>query len=194
MIAIPVRTSISYQSTRKCGRTIVASIPHPRHFSVTVLRPATRPQNYRLFSSTPIAKMPSSKGEPDNPKLREQVKEEVKAMSKGGGPGSWSAWKAGELARRYEAKGGGYKDTGANKNKAQKGAPEPKDPKDKKENAAEKNKREKEEREAKEKDSEKKEDKKEEKKDDSKAEKKEEPKKEESKKETAKSSGKGKKK
>lgn len=70
--------------------------------------------------------MPSSKGEPDNPQLREKVKEEVKAMSKGGGPGSWSAWKAGELARRYEAKGGGYKDTGENKNKAQPGAPEKK--------------------------------------------------------------------
>jgi len=94
--------------------------------------------------------MPSSKGEPDNPELREKVKEEVKAMSKGGGPGSWSAWKAGELARQYEAKGGGYIDKGEHKNKSQKGAPEPKDPKDKKENAAEKKKREKEEKEAKE--------------------------------------------
>jgi hypothetical protein len=46
--------------------------------------------------------------------------------SKGGGAGSWSAWKAGELARRYEAQGGDYKDTGDNKNKAQKGEPEKK--------------------------------------------------------------------
>lgn len=45
----------------------------------------------------------------------------------GGGKGSWSAWKAGELARRYEAEGGDYKDTGDNKNKAQKGAPEKKE-------------------------------------------------------------------
>ena len=96
--------------------------------------------------------MPSSKGEPDKPELREKIKEEVKQMSKGGGPGSWSAWKAGELARRYEAQGGGYKDKGDHKNKSQAGAPEPKDPKDKKENAAEKKKREKEEREQKEKD------------------------------------------
>lgn len=44
----------------------------------------------------------------------------------GGGKGSWSAWKAGELARRYEAEGGDYKDTGDNKNKAQKGEPEKK--------------------------------------------------------------------
>lgn len=70
--------------------------------------------------------MPSSKGEPDNPELREKVKKEVKAMSKGGGPGSWSAWKAGELARRYEAQGGGYVDKGDHKNKSQKGPPEPK--------------------------------------------------------------------
>ena len=44
----------------------------------------------------------------------------------GGGKGSWSAWKAGELARRYEAEGGDYKDTGDNKNKAKKGEPEKK--------------------------------------------------------------------
>ena len=45
----------------------------------------------------------------------------------GGGKGSWSAWKAGELARRYEAAGGDYEDTGENKNKAQKGPPEKKE-------------------------------------------------------------------
>lgn len=44
----------------------------------------------------------------------------------GGGAGKWSAWKAGEMARRYEAQGGDYKDTGDNKNKAQKGEPEKK--------------------------------------------------------------------
>jgi len=46
--------------------------------------------------------MPSSKGEPTDPQLREEVREEVKAEEKGGGKGSWSAWKAGEMARRYE--------------------------------------------------------------------------------------------
>lgn len=49
--------------------------------------------------------------------------------SLGGGAGGWSAWKAGELSRRYEAAGGDYKDTGDNKNKAQKGTPEKKDSK-----------------------------------------------------------------
>ena len=44
----------------------------------------------------------------------------------GGGKGKWSAWKAGEMARRYEAQGGDYKDTGDNKNKVKKGEPEKK--------------------------------------------------------------------
>ncbi|KAK5134445.1 hypothetical protein LTR08_006492 [Meristemomyces frigidus] len=67
--------------------------------------------------------MPSSKGEPTDPELREKIKEEVKSEEKGGGAGSWSAWKAGEMARRYEAQGGGYKDTPGSKNKALKGPP-----------------------------------------------------------------------
>jgi len=71
--------------------------------------------------------MPSSKGEPTDPQLREEVKEEVKAEEKGGGKGSWSAWKAGEMARRYEDRGGDYEDTPGSKNKAQKGPPEEKD-------------------------------------------------------------------
>lgn len=71
-------------------------------------------------------RMPSSKGEPTDPQLREEVKEEVKAEQKGGGPGKWSAWKSGEMARRYEDRGGDYIDNGENKNKAQKGAPEKK--------------------------------------------------------------------
>ncbi|EPQ31142.1 uncharacterized protein PFL1_01331 [Pseudozyma flocculosa PF-1] len=70
--------------------------------------------------------MPSSKGKPTDPKLREQVKEEVKNMEKGGGKGQWSAWKASEMSKRYEAKGGGYEDQGDNPNEASKGAPKPK--------------------------------------------------------------------
>jgi hypothetical protein len=39
--------------------------------------------------------MPSSKGKPTDPKLREKVKEEVKQETNkdGGGKGQWSAWK-----------------------------------------------------------------------------------------------------
>lgn len=40
-------------------------------------------------------KMPSSKGKPTDPKLREKVKEDVKQETNkdGGGKGQWSAWK-----------------------------------------------------------------------------------------------------
>ena len=74
--------------------------------------------------------MVSSKGEPDNPELREEVKEEVMNLEKGGGKGNWSAWKATELAKRYEARGGGYKEKADSKNKPKKGAPERKDDND----------------------------------------------------------------
>jgi len=42
------------------------------------------------------------------PGLRKRIVAEVKASSKGGKPGQWSARKAQEVARRYEAAGGGY--------------------------------------------------------------------------------------
>lgn len=45
----------------------------------------------------------------------------------GGGKGSWSAWKAGEMARRYEERGGDYEDEAGSKNKAKKGPPEKKE-------------------------------------------------------------------
>jgi hypothetical protein len=122
-------------------------------------------QRQRFGTSHTETTMPSSKGRPTDPELREEVKEEVKKGSKGmllepwtlpvhssvrpegpsragnkrlsgrlllttvslgGGTGSWSAWKASEMARRYEARGGDYEDTGENKNKAQKGPPEKK--------------------------------------------------------------------
>ena len=40
--------------------------------------------------------------------LRKRMFESIKASSKGGKPGQWSARKAQMLAKRYKAKGGGY--------------------------------------------------------------------------------------
>ncbi|PWN31857.1 uncharacterized protein FA14DRAFT_151368 [Meira miltonrushii] len=71
--------------------------------------------------------MPSSKGKPTDPKKREEAKKEVLQMEKGGGKGQWSAWKAAEMAKVYEAKGGDYENTGDNPNKAEKGDPKPKE-------------------------------------------------------------------
>jgi hypothetical protein len=44
------------------------------------------------------------------PGMRKAIFESVKAGSKGGDPGQWSARKAQLVAVKYKAKGGGYKD------------------------------------------------------------------------------------
>lgn len=44
------------------------------------------------------------------PGMRAKLFKEIKAGSKGGDPGEWSARKAQILAKRYKEAGGGYKD------------------------------------------------------------------------------------
>ena len=43
------------------------------------------------------------------PTMRKRLFNRIKAGSKGGAPGQWSARKAQMLAKRYKAAGGGYK-------------------------------------------------------------------------------------
>ena len=43
------------------------------------------------------------------PTMRKRIFEKIKAGSKGGKPGQWSARKAQLLASEYKKKGGGYK-------------------------------------------------------------------------------------
>ena len=43
------------------------------------------------------------------PTMRNRLFNQIKAGSKGGKPGQWSARKAQMLAKRYKEKGGGYK-------------------------------------------------------------------------------------
>lgn len=43
------------------------------------------------------------------PTMRKRMFQSIKAGSKGGRPGQWSARKAQLLARRYKAAGGGYR-------------------------------------------------------------------------------------
>lgn len=60
----------------------------------------------------PAAKKKStvnSAGNYTKPGLRKALFERIKAGSKGGKPGQWSARKAQMLAKQYKAKGGGYK-------------------------------------------------------------------------------------
>ena len=44
------------------------------------------------------------------PALRKRIFNQVKAGSKGGKPGQWSARKAQMVAQKYKAQGGGYKE------------------------------------------------------------------------------------
>lgn len=43
------------------------------------------------------------------PTMRKNLFKKIKAGSKGGRPGQWSARKAQMLAKQYKAKGGGYR-------------------------------------------------------------------------------------
>jgi hypothetical protein len=43
------------------------------------------------------------------PTMRKALFNKIKASSKGGDPGEWSARKAQLLAKEYKSKGGGYK-------------------------------------------------------------------------------------
>ena len=43
------------------------------------------------------------------PTMRKNIFNQIKAGGKGGKPGQWSARKAQMLAKKYKAKGGGYK-------------------------------------------------------------------------------------
>lgn len=48
-------------------------------------------------------------GNYSKPTMRKNLFNKIKAGTKGGDPGEWSARKAQLLAREYKAKGGGYK-------------------------------------------------------------------------------------
>lgn len=90
--------------------------------------------------------MPSSKGRPTDPELREELKEEIKQEpnKSGGGQGQWSAWKvwtyllmyrqhlgcywyctkASKLAKEYEKQGGDYENEAGSKNEPKPGEPQ----------------------------------------------------------------------
>lgn len=51
----------------------------------------------------------NSAGNYTKPTMRKALFEKIKAGTKGGDPGEWSARKAQLLAKQYKEKGGGYK-------------------------------------------------------------------------------------
>ncbi|KAI1608574.1 hypothetical protein EDD37DRAFT_653815 [Exophiala viscosa] len=64
--------------------------------------------------------MPSKDKKYTDPKLREDVKEEIQQGDKGGAPGQWSARKAQMMAKEYKARGGDYTTPKEDKDESQK--------------------------------------------------------------------------
>jgi len=62
-----------------------------------------------MAAKKPVSKV-NEAGNYTKPALRKTIFNQIKAGSKGGGPGQWSARKAQMLAKEYKAKGGGYRD------------------------------------------------------------------------------------
>ncbi|KAK4442645.1 hypothetical protein QBC34DRAFT_479886 [Podospora aff. communis PSN243] len=83
--------------------------------------------------------MPSSKGKPTDPELREELKQEIQQEpnKSGDGKGQWSAWKGMKLAKEYEKHGGGYENEPGSKNEPKAGAPQAKSERKKQEEAEE---------------------------------------------------------
>ena len=69
-----------------------------------VKKKASKPRRLSKGGSTGNAA-----GNYTKPGLRKSIFNRVKAGTKGGAPGQWSARKAQMVAKQYKAKGGGYK-------------------------------------------------------------------------------------
>jgi hypothetical protein len=72
---------------------------------------ASQDHNYgkRLMAAKKRSRV-NEAGNYTKPALRKRLFEKIKAGSKGGKAGQWSARKAQMLAREYKAAGGGYRD------------------------------------------------------------------------------------
>lgn len=71
-------------------------------------RPTKRPDKKSSAKAATSARSTSAAGRYSKPALREAVKKQVKAGSRGGKPGQWSARKAQRVATEYKKRGGGY--------------------------------------------------------------------------------------
>lgn len=67
------------------------------------------PNKVTLFSKGGESKV-NEAGNYTKPGMRKRLFEQIKAGSKGGAPGQWSARKAQMLAMQYKKSGGGYRD------------------------------------------------------------------------------------
>lgn len=67
------------------------------------------PNKVKLFAEGGESKV-NEAGNYTKPGMRKRLFEQIKAGSKGGSPGQWSARKAQMLAMQYKKSGGGYRD------------------------------------------------------------------------------------
>jgi len=70
----------------------------------------TNVKNKKVASKKKTKSKVNEAGNYTKPGMRKQLFEKIKAGSKGGDPGEWSARKAQLLASEYKKRGGGYKD------------------------------------------------------------------------------------
>ena len=69
---------------------------------------AINPSKILKFKEGGVSRV-NEAGNYTKPGMRKRLFEQIKAGGKGGAPGQWSARKAQMLAKKYKAKGGGYR-------------------------------------------------------------------------------------
>ena len=69
---------------------------------------AINPSKIPKFKEGGVSRV-NEAGNYTKPGMRKRLFEQIKAGGKGGAPGQWSARKAQMLAKKYKAKGGGYR-------------------------------------------------------------------------------------
>lgn len=70
-------------------------------------KPTAKPIQKRAGGSVSKSKV-NEAGNYTKPSMRKAIFNRIKAGSKGGNPGQWSARKAQLMAKEYKSKGGGY--------------------------------------------------------------------------------------
>ena len=107
--------AIALSSAGKSKKNPMAKSLQDKQFGPKIVKPKKGKGSYTrkgrtLSSGGTVKKSTVNKaGNYTKPTMRKRLFERIKAGSKGGAPGQWSARKAQMLAKQYKSKGGGYK-------------------------------------------------------------------------------------
>ena len=108
--------AIALSSAGKSKKNPMAKSLQDKQFGPKIVKPKKGKGSYTrkgrtLSSGGTVKKSTVNKaGNYTKPTMRKRLFEKIKAGSKGGKPGQWSARKAQMLAQAYKKAGGGYKD------------------------------------------------------------------------------------